>query len=180
MITENDFLIPAYPDALQQVDVVKTRFVLEFTSPCKLQPADFLGLGRALRLAGRPLINSYDDVAIQQWKSLFQPPLSHDPIARRKFQKPAPAFVVDMPVMQQKIYAAGDRLDLKVLFIGASVPLIHEFLRSLIHLGHLGLTAGEGRFDVITLYNTEPDSTESLVWCQNEPLVSIACSVLST
>ena len=53
MVADNDFLIPDWPDALQQVDIVKVRFVLDFISPCRVQPADFLGIGRVLRLAGR-------------------------------------------------------------------------------------------------------------------------------
>ncbi len=179
MVAENDFLIPVWPDALQHVDVVKTRFVLDFISPCQLQPADFLGLGRVLRLAGRQLLDSHDAAATQQWKALFQPALSDDPVARRKFQKPAPAFVLTMPVMRQKIFAVGDQLELEVLFIGTGISLIHDFLRSLIHLGHLGLVAGAGRFEVPEVYSREADCSDRLVWRQNEPLEGITCSVQS-
>ena len=179
MVAENDFLIPVWPDALQHVDVVKTRFVLDFISPCQLQPADFLGLGRVLRLAGRQLLDSHDAVATQQWKALFQPALSDDPVARRKFQKPAPAFVLTMPVMRQKLFAVGDQLELEVLFIGTGISLIHDFLRSLIHLGRLGLVAGDGRFEVPEVYSREFDCTDRLVWRQNEPLDDITFSVQS-
>ena len=54
---------------------------------------------------------------------------------------------------------------------------MHEFLRSLIHIGKLGLVAGEGRFEVIELLNLEPDQSEGLVWRRDEPLESLACSV---
>jgi len=178
MVAENDFLIPAWPEALQLVDVVKARFVLDFTSSCQVQPSDFLGIGRVLRLAGRQFLDVTDVVAVQQWKALFQPGLSDDPVARRKFQKPAPAFVVTMPVMDKKSLAAGCRLDLEVLFLGTGIPLIHEFLRSLIHLGHLGLVSGAGHFEVTEAYSRQANGSESPVWRQPEPLETLTCSVL--
>ena len=177
MIIENDFVIPVWPEGLQHVDVVKARFVLDFISPCQLLPADFLAIGRLLRLAGRQSIASNDDDAIQKWKMLFQPPLSDDPIALRKFQKPAPAFVVTMPIMHKKLFDAGDQLELEVLFLGAGIPLIHEFLRCLIHLGHLGLAAGEGRFAVAEVFSRESEHSEALAWRQNQPLETLTCPV---
>ncbi len=179
MVTENNFLIPKWPVALQQVDVVKARFVLDFISPCVVKPADFLGLGRVLRIVGRQFVDSFDFVAIQQWKALFQPALSDDPVARRKFQKPAPAFIVTMPIMQQEVFEAGDHLELEVLFIGNSIPLIRYFLRSLIHVGHLGLVVGEGLFEVTEVYSKASDNSEGLAWRQAEPLDSLTCSVQS-
>ena len=179
MVADNDFLIPDWPDALQQVDIVRTRFVLDFISPCQVQPADFLGIGRILRLVGRQFIDSHDVDAIRQWNALFQPSLSDDPVARRKFQKPAPAFVITMPVLREKVLDTGDRLELEVLFIGTGIPLIHDFLRSLVHLGRLGLVNGEGHFEVTEVLCRESDHSESLVWRQNEPLEILTCSVQS-
>ncbi len=179
MVTENNFLIPKWPTALQQVDVVKARFVLDFISPCVVKPADFLGLGRVLRVVGRQFVDSFDFVATQQWKALFQPALSDDPVARRKFQKPAPAFIITMPIMQQEVFEAGDRLELEVLFIGTGIPLICDFLRSLIHVGHLGLVVGEGLFEITEVYSKASDHSEGLAWRQAEPLESLTCSVQS-
>lgn len=179
MVAENDFLIPVWPEVLQHVDVVKVRFVLNFVSSCQAQPADFLEVGRALRLAGRQSLDSRDTAAIQQWQALFQPALSDDPVARRKFQKPAPAFVVTMPLMQKKMFKAGDQLGLEVLFLVTSIPLIHDFLRSLVHLGHLGLVAGKGHFEVSEVYSVGSGNSESLAWRQGEPLESLSCSVQS-
>ncbi len=177
MASENDFFIPEWPDKLLDVDIVKVRFVIEMQSPCVLQPADILGLGRLLRTAGRQLFDPQDTLALSQWRALFQPSLSTDPVALRKFQKPAPAFVISMPVTQKELLSIGDRFALEVLFIGTGIPLIHEFLRSLIHIGKLGLVAGEGRFEVVELLNVAPDQAESPVWRQYEPLEALACSV---
>ena len=177
MIAENDFVIPTWPAGLQHVDVVKTRFVLDFISSCQLQPGDFLELGRLLRLASRHLLDSHDAAANEQWKALFQPALCDDPIARRKFQKPAPAFVVTMPITQKTSFTPGDQLAVEVLFLGTGIPLIHYFLHSLIQLGHLGLVAGEGRFTVVEVHSRESDQSETLAWRKNQPLETLTCSV---
>lgn len=177
MTIDNDCLIPAWPEALQNVDVVKVRFVLEFFSSCQLQPVDFLEIGRAFRLIGRQLSSEGDVAGSQQWRSLFQPALSDDPVARRKFQKPSPAFVISIPVTQKESLQEGDQVELEVLFIGTGIPLIHVFLSSLVSLGHLGLTAGDGRFEVTKAYNYGADGTENMAWCRQEPFDSLACSV---
>lgn len=175
MIAENDFLIPVWPEGLQHVDVVKARFVLNFLSPCQLLPADLLAVGRVQRHAGMQLL---DDVAIQQWRALFQPALSDDPVARRKFQKPAPAYVVTMPIMQEKRFDAGETLQLEVLFLGIGISLIHAFLSNLIQLGRLGLAAGQGRFTVTEVFSWEPGQSEGLVWHGDQPPEALACSAL--
>jgi hypothetical protein len=177
MVAENDSVIPVWPEELQHVDVVKAYFVLDFISPCQVIPADFLEVGRVLRLAGRQLLDSSDAIPVQQWKTLFQPALSDDPVARRKFQKPAPAFVITMPIKQKTLFSEGDQIELEVLFLGTGIPLIPFFLRSLIHLGHQGLVAGKGRFAVAEVLSSEPDHCKSLVWSQNQPFETFTCSV---
>lgn len=177
MSADNVLLMPLWPEALQQVDIVQARFDLEFVSLCQAQPADFLGIGRRLRVAARQALDANDGVAARNWQMLFQPALSDDPVARRKFQKPAPAFVVTMPIMQARAFAVGDRLELEVLFIGTGIPLIHDFLRSLVQLGRLGLVNGEGRFDVTAVHHRQSDQATGLAWRQGEPLESLTCAV---
>lgn len=179
MSNDKKQLLPQWPDALTGVDVVKLRFALDFLSPCSIQPADFLGLGRTLRLTGRQLFDARDVTLLQQWEMLFQPALSDDPAARRKFQKPAPAFVLTMPIAEQADVDVGDRLSLEVLFLGTGITSIHHFLRSLIHLGQLGLVAGEGQYDVTEVEALQPEGQFEPVWQQSEALVALTSPVLS-
>lgn len=179
MINEEKQLNPTWPGALADVDVSKLRFVLDFLSPCTLQPADFLGLGRVLRLTGRQLFDSQDVSVSQHWETLFQPQVSDDPVARRKFQKPAPAFVMTMPIGGSLDVDVGDRLILEVLFIGTGISSIHHFLRSLLHLGQLGLVAGDGRYDVIEVEALQPDGGFERIWSQTEPVTTLTCPVQS-
>jgi hypothetical protein len=175
----NNLLIPVWPQALNDVDVVKVCFALDFVSSCVLQPADFLSLGRVLRVSGRPLLNTQDHSAVQQWEALFQPALSQDPVARNRFQKPAPAFVINIPITEKKRFESGDRLELEVLFVGTGIPSIHVFLRSLIHLGNLGLVAGEGRYEVIAALTRQVDGSLVPAWRQGEPLEPLEFIVLN-
>ena len=177
MIAEKKLLIPDWPDALQAVDIVKARFALDFLSPCTVWPTDFIRLGRILRSPGRQILDPTDKLAVRQWQALFQPDPSDDPVARRRFQKPAPALVMTMPVMQKTYIDTGQRLECEVLFVGNGVQLIHVFLDSLIQLGHLGLVSGGGHFEVTEVYSLSHGQPENLAWRQDDPLDSLTCAV---
>lgn len=179
MATDCKQLTPLWPASLAEVDIVKVRFVLDFLSPCVVQPAVFLGLGRTLRVTGRQLFDGKDSFEAQHWEGLFQPALSEDPVARRKFQKPAPPFVMAMPIKDKTSLDAGDRLELEVLFIGTGIPSIHYLLRCLIHLGHLGLVSGEGQYEVTEVAAQQPDGSFSRAWRQGDSLDSLLCPVQS-
>ena len=176
MIEKQDYIVPFAPAALQDVDIVRLRFVLDFISHCTLQPSDFLGLGRILKGSGRQFVGSSDNFTLSQWEALFLPPLSTDPVSLRKHQKPTPAFVLNIPVFEQKVFSAGDQLDLEVLFIGKGISLIHVFLLSLVHLGRLGLVAGEGQYDVREVFSISCES-DTRVWRQGDPVKSLPCQV---
>jgi len=177
MIAEKKILIPEWPDALQDVDIVKVRFVLNFLSSCWVLPADFIKLGRRPRSADIPTSDPTEKSAARQWQALFQPGPSDDPVARRRFQKPAPALVMTMPVMQKTFIDTGQRLACEVLFVGKGVQLIPVFLGGLIHLGQLGLVSGGGQFEVVEVSNMSNGLPENLAWRQGDPLDSLSCAV---
>ena len=177
MIADQNLLVPDWPDLLLEVDTVRVRFVLHFTAPCTLRPEDFIRLGRTLRSPARRRHDLADEPAVGQWDALFQPPPSADPVARRRFQKPAPALVMTMPIMAETFLDAGDRLECEVLFVGAGVSLIHVFLDSLIDLGRLGLVPGGGYFEVAEVYNTPAGQSEHLAWRQGDPFDTLVCAV---
>jgi len=179
MNAENDLLLAEWPESLHHVDVVQAGFILDFWTACRVTPVDFLDIGRMLRIAAKQLLNSHDAAAIRRWQTLFQPGLSADPVARRKFQKPAPAFVMTIPIMQETLIAAGERLELEVLFIGTGIAFIQDFLHSLMQLGRLGLANGDGCFAVAAVYSRRPGQASAPAWQQNEPLDALTCSVQS-
>ena len=177
MIAEKNLLIPDWPDELSEVDIVKARFVLDFVSPCTVRPNDFIRLGSLLRTPGRQSLNPADELAVKQWQALFQPAPSADPVARRRFQKPAPALIMTLPVMQETFIDTGARLECEVLFVGTGVSLIHVFLSSLIHLGQIGLVSGGGHFQITEVYSLAHGQPEKLAWQKDDPLDSLTCAV---
>ncbi len=177
MIAGKNLLIPDWPDALSAVDIVRARFTLVFASPCTVRPVDFIRLGSTLRAPGRQMPDPADDLAVRQWQALFQPAPSSDPVARCRYQKPAPALVMTLPVLQETVIDRGGRLDCEILFIGAGVALVHLFLKSLVHLGNLGLVPGGGHFQVSEVYSIGHGEPAKLAWRQDDPLDSLTFAV---
>ncbi len=171
---------PIIPDILQQVDVSRLRFGLDFLSSCTVEPADFLNFRRLLQMSDGFQGDSYEDVTPGAREALFRPPVSPDPVARRKFQKPAPAFVLQIPIDSSKTLQAGDQLGLDVLFIGNGIPLSRLFLRQLMHIGERGLVNGEGRFEIASVHalGTHADDAQLVTWQQDQPLSALYSSIV--
>lgn len=176
MNTGLNSLTPFWPNGLEDVDTVRARFVLDFLSSCELHPADFIKLGRLLKVSAKHFSRSRDSTFDSQLESLFEPNPSSDPVARKKYQKPAPAFVMSSPIEKQKHVEAGDRLEFDVLFLGNGVTLIHVFLDSLIHVGHLGMIDGHGHFEVTKIY-TLNESIKHLAWRQGQATADLPLNI---
>jgi hypothetical protein len=172
---------PIIPDILKQVDVSRLRFGLVFLSSCTVEPADFLNFRRLLQMSDGCQGDRQEDGTPGAREALFRPPVSTDPVARRKFQKPAPAFVLQIPIDASKTFQAGDQLGLDVLFVGNGIPLSQLFLRQLIHIGERGLVNGEGCFDVATVHalgTPADDDAQLLTWQQNQPLSALYSAII--
>ena len=115
-------------------------------------PAEtLLRLRRDLLRAGRRVLG-----AGPMFEALFDPPVAEDPLARRRFQKPGPPFVVlpssDLP----RPVEPGDSLAVAVHFFGRGIQLIESFLFCLTQLGRNGLWQGEACFEVGALAAEDP------------------------
>jgi hypothetical protein len=165
-----------WPQVLEQLDLAMLHCRLDFETPCTLRPADLLAFGQRLRPAAGPGERSAQGASVDL---LLRPPLSSDPVARRRFQKPAPAFVLRPLVAAEKSYVVGDSLDLRVLFVGTGVTLIHDFLRRLIDLGRRGLVEDGGCFEVLNLICVSADGTPASVWRAGQTVEDLEVSVLS-
>lgn len=172
---QND-VMPLCPPILNEIDTVRACFTVEFLSPCVLTPSEFTRLGRLLKISGRHLVDSKKSFSLEAWQSLFEPLPSPDPVARKKFQKPSPAFVMSIPFNREVSLDIGDRLHLEILFLGDGVPSIPFFLRSLIHVGQLGLAKGEGRFDV-SHFSCLSGTKSMKSWCAGQSIEKIACQI---
>lgn len=143
-------LYPAYPPALVAAEMALVRFDLELLTACTLEIEHLLGLRRLLRQAAGVL-------PPRRRANLFEPPLSDDPAALRRFQKPAPPFVIRSVETLTGDYQEGDCLQLEVLFLGTGTQTIADFMTVLQNLGAHGLASGRGRFEPGTVRSLGAD-----------------------
>jgi hypothetical protein len=96
--------------------------------------------------------------------ALFNPALSSDPAALRRYQKPAPPFALRPAPGWSGEYQEGDRIALDVLFLGTGTLAIGDFLAVLQALGESGLTPGEGRYEVALAQSLGNDGKWRDLW----------------
>jgi hypothetical protein len=150
-------LYPAYPTELAGAEMAMVRFSLDLLSPCSLELRDLLGLRRPLHAAA-------GNLSPDRRAALLAPPLSPDPAAVRRYQKPAPPFVIRPGAHLAGAYHEGDQLELEVLFLGTGTLAIGDFLGLLQAHGERGLVPGEGRFEVAAAHSQGADGKWRRFW----------------
>lgn len=158
---------PVYPPVLAEAEFVLVRFSLDLLSACPLGLSDLLGLRRALHEAGRGLSR-------ERRVALFEPPLSSDPVALRRYQKPSPPFVLRVAPQLAGEHHEGDRLEFEVLFFDTGSLVIGDFLEVLQALGERGLAHGEGRFEVTAAHCQGADGKWRRFWYDPQPRSELA------
>jgi hypothetical protein len=156
---------------LAEAEFALVRFSLDLLSACSLELGDLLGLRRALHAAGRRLSR-------ERRLALFEPPLSCDPAALRRYQKPSPPFVIRVVPQLVGEYYEGDRLEFEVLFLGTGTLAIGDFLEILQIQGERGLARGEGRFEVTSAHCRGADGKWRQFWCDTQPRGEIASELV--
>jgi hypothetical protein len=160
-------LYPAYPPSLAEAEFALVRFSLDLLSDCRLELGDLLGLRPVLHAAARILSR-------ERRAALFEPPMSSDPVALRRYQKPSPSFVLRVAPQSAGEYREGDRLELEVLFLGKGTLVIGDFLEMLQTCGKCGLVRGEGRFEVTGAHSQGADGNWRRFWCDAYPKGELA------
>lgn len=162
---------PHYPDGLSQGEFAVVRYRLELAEAGRIALADLLGLRQALRRSALAAIGP-------RAAALFDPPLSADPVALRRFQKPAPGFVLLPDPNVGGELREWDRIDLDLLFLGSAIAAIDELGVTLQRLGEDGLPGGGPRFEVAAASSLGPDGVWQLLWQAAPPPVQTAPALL--
>lgn len=165
---------PYIPEPLNDVDFLRAYFTFEFRETCCLSPAVFLSLRSPLRAAARQIFKRDGFEGRRRFRKLFEPQISHDPVALKKFQKPSPPFIFQIKPFEDHIVQAGDQTVLEILFFGHSVALLGDFLMCLLQLGRLGLANGNGQFDIVRVDAVGEDGGKQTVWLKLYPTDRIA------
>ncbi len=132
---------PVIPEGLTAAEYVLARFRLDLQEQVFLDAGTLFGLRGALRRTGREVLGERADA----W---FDPPLSSDPAALKRFQKAAPAFVLRPEFVRDGEWYEGDQLELEVLFLGTGITSLGDFCQIMQAFGMSGLAAGKGRFEL--------------------------------
>lgn len=149
------------------IEFALVHFGLEFQEPCRISQADFLRLRRELWMVADRVLG---DRTSERFRLLFDPPLSDDPVALRRFQRPGPPFALLPEAWQEKLFDAGDRLEIAASFWGRGVHVIRDFARVLQSLGKVGIHRSQGIFELVAIEAEDAGGSRSSIWRGGEGL----------
>ena len=166
------FLVMTIVEQIASLELVKVRFRLQFLETFHFKPEMILHWRKEL-VRGARLVhdNGVDGAAISDF---LDPPPADDPFAQKRFQKPAPPFVVDPRNLFEREYSIGEVLSLEVLFPGDGVCSALIYLKILVALGRTGMYRGAGKFNVSQLSALTHNDGWQSVWHHGAPLTDLS------
>ncbi len=171
------FLLMQLIEQISSLELVKVRFRLEFLESFRFEPGMILHWRKELIRGARLATESgLDDYSV--FKELLDPLPAEDPVARKRFQKPAPPFIIDPVNLPVTDYVAGDVLSFDVLFPGDGVRHASTFAKLLIGLGRIGLHKGAGRFELNNISALTHNDSWQPVWQSGVLLDNVSLPML--
>lgn len=148
------------------------HFRFEFAQDTTLSPQGLLQLRRELHHSARTLfaLEASEAGARALFQSLFDPPLASDPIARRRYQRPGPPFVLAIDPAGAGDYQAGDHWELKTLFWGHGAQYCDDFARVLQALARAGFGPGSEGGELVTVESEDASGHRCRLWQEGQPL----------
>lgn len=151
------------PSQLAEAEFIRMRFFLEFQEKVHLRPETLLRLRKDLRRVAAAVLPE------NTLRGLFDPPLPVDPAALRRFQQPAPPFVLLPQPGEGRDWQPGEVLELPVLFLGRGVQLLESFADTLRALGAAGLYRGKGPFVLTEIAAEDMAGNGVSLWREGQP-----------
>lgn len=164
-------------EQIANLELVKVRFRLEILEPFSFDPGMILHWRKELVRGARLALESGLDDSTA-FAELLNPLPADDPVAQKRFQKPAPPFIIDPENLLAADYAAGEILSLDVLFPGDGVRHAITFARVLVGLGRIGLHKGSGQFELCAMDALTHNDDWQSVWQQGGSLENISLPLL--
>ncbi|AMV72695.1 CRISPR system precrRNA processing endoribonuclease RAMP protein Cas6 [Desulfuromonas carbonis] len=128
---------------LDQFEFSRLRLRLDLGTAVELPAVALLGLRRELQRLGRQVLGGGAAYA-----AIFDPPVPSSPYGERRYQRPGPAFVLNLAPEQCGSCAAGAGLLLDLVLFGPGIRNADAFIAVLDALGRQGLAQGAGRFEI--------------------------------
>lgn len=153
----------------KQAEFVRLQFQLRFKELIVVDLATLLSLRRSLRAAANYCFLGNNPSECNRFSRLFSPKLTHDPIARRQFQKSSPAFVFCFDCEQIATYQQGDLMTLNVIVWGGNLEIVKDLTQVINALGKTGLRYDAGRFEVVEISAENSAFQQQKIWSTGEP-----------
>ncbi len=161
------------PPILAAAEFSRLRFFIEFQEAVSAGESVFLRLRRDLRQAAREVLGRGED-----FDRLFEPQVADDPLARRRFQRPGPPFVILMPESIPKRLVSGDVLALPIVFWGQGRHGIADFIEVMQAFGESGIHRKEGRFGLLKVETEDAGGSGIEIWRPGSNVSHLAPPVL--
>jgi hypothetical protein len=143
----------------ERIEFVRASLVLEFREPFVFTEALLPNLRGELRRAARRA-----GLTPEAFAALFDPPVSSDPYAQRRYQRPGPAFVLQPPIKLPRELAAGESLELPLLLLGRGARQLASLCRVWLALGEGGIDRGRGRFTLNAVLAEDLAGNRTPIW----------------
>lgn len=159
------------PSQVKQVEFTALQYQLLFEADFAFSLATLLQLRRELRQMIE--LSGVAESQRGQLLGLIDPPDLADPVARRRFRKPSPGFVLHSPAPLPRQLTAGNEITLPVIFFGRARNHIVLFTELLMALGGVGIASGEGPFSLQLIKVAGPSSLQT-IWTSEASLVHLS------
>lgn len=159
-------------DQLKQVRFSDLQLRLELEEDFAFDFPVLLQLRRELRQAAGLLSRSGDTAQKIRLQQMLMPADFADPVARRRFRRPSPAFVFAWPPAGVRRLRAGDELVLPFRLWGHGRSQLSDLLRLFAALGQIGLHHNHGRFRLLGAESAGEGARRQL-WQSGEPLMDL-------
>lgn len=137
------------------------HFQLEFQERFSLSLADKLCLRRELWSVGGYILGGRTS---ERFRILFDPPLSADPVALRRFQRPGPPFALLPDPVREEGFDVGDRFEITASFWGRGIHALGDFALVLQALGKIGFHRGHGLFELVAIEAEDAAGHRLPIW----------------
>ncbi|WP_432820986.1 CRISPR system precrRNA processing endoribonuclease RAMP protein Cas6 [Trichloromonas sp.] len=151
---------------LHKIEFIKAYLRLEFQDPYVLTVETLLRLRRNLRQAAKQVELLPAGLNGLAFDALFDPPVSPDPFARRRYQLPGPPFVIHPPLNLPLPAVIEGALQLPVVLFGQGTHLLRELCLAFQALGVRGFHRGEGFFELSAVDAEDLSGNRTCIWRQ--------------
>lgn len=156
MLIRSKHLIPL----LSRAEFAHLRFECRMAETIDIDVATILRVRRRLRTAAQEVLRGRTEL----FKRLFEPQLSADPVALKRYQKGAPAFVIIPSSISYRKYNAGELFIFEVRLFGNIALQAAGLVEAFVALGAEGLRLDAGKYTLERVWASDAGENVTEVW----------------